>query len=163
MNKKILLNTLLPISVVGLLGGGIASSLALSSCSSSKKVVLTSYMQAIEYLAKNAVILPRGNYEYIEGEDGDEVIETQCATFFNNILPVYNKQSYINGYIANLCYLSENLWDIGGKITIENNKIDVVTNMIRTIADVSKFDSLNKYEMDFTLYFNGSVLNNPYI
>jgi hypothetical protein len=33
MNKKILLKTLLTTSTVGILGGGIASSLVLSSCS----------------------------------------------------------------------------------------------------------------------------------
>jgi hypothetical protein len=36
MNKKILLKTLLPISAAALIGGGIASSLVLSSCSSNK-------------------------------------------------------------------------------------------------------------------------------
>jgi hypothetical protein len=37
MNKKILAKILLPISVVALIGGGIASSLALSSCSNKSK------------------------------------------------------------------------------------------------------------------------------
>jgi hypothetical protein len=36
MNKKILAKTLLPIAIVALLGGGIATSLILSSCGSKK-------------------------------------------------------------------------------------------------------------------------------
>jgi hypothetical protein len=38
MNKKILLKTLLPIATVALLGGGIASSLVLTSCSNKQDV-----------------------------------------------------------------------------------------------------------------------------
>jgi hypothetical protein len=124
MNKKFLLKTLLPITSVVLIGGGIATSLVLSSCS--KKVVLTSYMQVIEYLAKNAVILPSGSYTYDDVEGVYEIVEYQRATFFDSILPVFNKQSYINGVIAYICYGAQNPWDSDAKITIaiENNKID---------------------------------------
>jgi hypothetical protein len=40
MNKKILLKTLLPIAAVALLGGGIASSLTLTSCSNKSEKAL---------------------------------------------------------------------------------------------------------------------------
>jgi nitrogen fixation protein FixH len=40
MNKKILLKTLLPISTIALLGGGIASSLTLTSCSKKSEKAL---------------------------------------------------------------------------------------------------------------------------
>jgi hypothetical protein len=55
MNKKILLKTLLPISVVALLGGGIASSLILTSCGSKKDLVLKfeDKDEVSSYLAKN--------------------------------------------------------------------------------------------------------------
>jgi hypothetical protein len=154
MNKKILLKTLLPISAIALLGGGIATSLTLSSCSS-KKVVLASYMQAKKYLAKNAVILPSGSYQYeISAGNYPEIIESQRAIFFNNILPVYNKQSIINGIICSISNTYTEIFELGGKITIENNKLSMsVEDEEETIyIDVSKFDSLNKFEIDTNLF-----------
>jgi hypothetical protein len=63
MIKKVLIKTLLPISTVTLLGGGIASLLTLTSCSSNK-VILKSSAQAAKYLENNVVSLGSGTYHY---------------------------------------------------------------------------------------------------
>jgi hypothetical protein len=161
MNKKILLKTLLPISAVALLGGGIATSLTLSGCSS-KKVVLASYMQAKKYLAKNAVILPEGSYQYDTEAGFPEIIESQRTTFFNNILPAYNKQSIINGVIDDICNVFEDEWEHGAKFTIENSKLSISVKNAEDeeetmYIDVSKFNSLNKFEIDTDLFGDENI------
>jgi hypothetical protein len=68
MNKKILLKTLLPIFVVALLGGGIASSLTLTSCSNNKKdyIILNTREGVIEYLNKHQQHCAPENFPYID-------------------------------------------------------------------------------------------------
>jgi hypothetical protein len=60
MNKKILAKTLLPISTIVLLGGGIASTLVLSSCGNggNKVVTFTTAAETLEYLEKNSTNCP---------------------------------------------------------------------------------------------------------
>jgi hypothetical protein len=56
MNKKILLKTLLPISAVTLLGGGIASSFILTECSNSK-ITFKNPSEVGSYLSSHSVKL----------------------------------------------------------------------------------------------------------
>jgi hypothetical protein len=73
MNKKILLKILLPISVVGLIGGGIASSLV--ACSNKKDyIVLNTKEGVMEYLDKNIQHCEEKEFKYTTGGFGTESI-----------------------------------------------------------------------------------------
>jgi hypothetical protein len=97
MNKKILTKTLLPISVVALLGGGIASSLILSSCSKDKTIVLKSNEEIIQYLQDNAQTCLESQNTFLY--DSYSHALSSPVDFFNFIKTYYTKQAYINGFI----------------------------------------------------------------
>ncbi|MDR2829810.1 MAG: hypothetical protein LBB45_02040 [Methanobrevibacter sp.] len=169
MIKKTLLKTLLPITSVALIGGGIASSLTLTSCSN-KKVIIKSQKQAIEYLLKNAVILPSGKYEYVINETSNkkEIKESDAALFYNKILSAYNKQSYINSMVANACFRNiegHSFFKIGGALAIENNKLEMDfengSNLYSIVYDISEFEKINKYDLISIEYANGIPIGDP--
>jgi hypothetical protein len=63
MNKKILAKTLLPISTVALLGGGIASSLVLTSCSKKDGNLTFTNIESINKYLDNHSINPLADYD----------------------------------------------------------------------------------------------------
>jgi hypothetical protein len=92
MNKKILTKTLLPIASIALIGGGIASSLALTSCSNGTKLTSRNYAK---YLDNHAVKCEDATF-YINGSN--EITDT--TNFFTWLSNNYTKQVFINGIIS---------------------------------------------------------------
>jgi hypothetical protein len=81
MNKKILAKTLLPIAIVAILGGGIASSLILTNCSGSssfKQLNFFNKQQAVSYVNKNSLY---SNHNFSAPETLDDYYSI-------NVLPV---------------------------------------------------------------------------
>jgi hypothetical protein len=101
MNKKILAQTLLPITSITLLGGGIATSLVLTSCSSnsSKVIILDTVEKVNNYLIAHKQtghdVVP---FTFSVGGSGQRVLDSP-AGYLMNVLPLYNKQAFINGVI----------------------------------------------------------------
>jgi hypothetical protein len=63
MNKKILLKTILPIATVALLGGGIASSLILTSCSNKSEKALVIDVSTPTITSNGTTLNISGSYE----------------------------------------------------------------------------------------------------
>jgi hypothetical protein len=116
MNKKILAKTLLPISTIVLLGGGIASSLVLTSCGNS--ITFKSVSDVDKYISKHAVKLSTiGDTFYYNNSSGE--LENSDS-FYRFVYDKYNKQAYINGVLA-LYAGGSGVFDDGGKIILKNN------------------------------------------
>jgi hypothetical protein len=115
MNKNIL-HLLLPITSIALIGGGIASSLVLTSCGN-KTIILRSKREIDKYLKNNSQ-----NCNYFVAnidETTDQLTEPQ--DFYNFILPHYTKQAFINGIIS---HFSLEVKDADGvNVIITNNLI----------------------------------------
>jgi hypothetical protein len=96
MNKKILAKTLLPIATVALLGGGIASSIVLNSCSegTNESIILT-VNNYEEYLANHVV---KCEEEYFTTNSDYEI--NLVDDFFVWLSHNYTKQVFVNGIIG---------------------------------------------------------------
>jgi hypothetical protein len=116
MNKKILTKTLLPISTVVLLGGGIASSLILTNCSNS--ITFKSVADVDKYLSKHAVKLSTSGYTFMYDSDSKQLDDSE--SFYKFVYDKYNKQAYINGVLA-MYAGGSGVFANGGKIILKNN------------------------------------------
>jgi hypothetical protein len=92
MNKKTLLKTLLPIASVALIGGGIASSLILSSCSKGTILTVNNYE---EYLANHVV---KCDEKIVETDAYRDIIDVD--DFFAWLSHNYTKQVFVNSLVT---------------------------------------------------------------
>jgi hypothetical protein len=116
VNKKILAKTLLPIVSVVLIGGGIASSFVLTSCSNDKEVILSSSVAAENYIRKHARVFPSNEFHY----NAISKI-TEVYPFYDFACLYYDKQAFINGEIAECLSDGGSFFDNGGKIILNKN------------------------------------------
>jgi hypothetical protein len=146
MNKKILTKTLLPIATVALLGGGIASSLVLSSCGN-KTIILRSKAEVDKYLMDNSQ-----NCDFFDASVNDANLLTEPQLFYNFILPHYTKQAFINGLISDFLKVAGNNMSI-----IINNNSFILNQQkndekVKTSYEFVKWSALN----DSAIFISGS-------
>jgi hypothetical protein len=142
MNKKILAKTLLPIATVALLGGGIASSLVLTS--SSKDLTISTQAEAAKYLLKHARVFPRSVFYY---DENNELINAD--SFYDFAYPYYDKQAFINGYISSVMYDgSADFFAYGGKIILNKDTLTFLIGGSGTKFHISKFNHLDDYVIE---------------
>jgi hypothetical protein len=125
-NNKILAKTLLPISTIALLGGGIASTFVLTSCGE-KATILNNKAEAISYLQKhkqNTNLQREFDSEYIDPDiviDDDNYFYYLIGDTIPDSKPIYTKQAFVNGLINDMVRQFDSA--VGFKFKIYNNKL----------------------------------------
>jgi hypothetical protein len=136
MNKKMLLKTLLPIVTVALLGGGIASSLTLTSCGKSK-IIFRSEDDLNSYLSKHSS--SGDEIEFAYGENG--YLE-DVNNYHSYLLPVYTRQNFINSMLFTYAHGSGARYPV----TLDNNEIFVNhEDGMHVNVDIISFTSLDDF------------------
>jgi hypothetical protein len=99
MSKK-LFTTLLPIATVALLGGGIVSSLTLTSCGKSK-IIFRSKTDVDNYLLKHSSsgMPDTFYYEVSSDEDNGRLPEAEVDRYHSYLLPIFTRQNLINSIL----------------------------------------------------------------
>jgi hypothetical protein len=93
MSKKVFIKTLLTTSTVGVLGGGIAATLALSSCNESKKNLFIEVDRGSSGVAGNDLLV-EGSLKNIGSKIKEGEVELPTDTEFENLTIDYQKKSF---------------------------------------------------------------------
>ncbi|MDR2830873.1 MAG: hypothetical protein LBB45_07570 [Methanobrevibacter sp.] len=150
MSKK-LFTKLLPISTIALLGGGIASSLTLTSCS--KKEIRVDASNTEDYLVTHRQNGPDKEVEY---DENGNIIDYSFPIY---LLKHYTKQALINYMIYSTSLLSSVIGDyyffVGSNTIILNFYINATP--VKQVYKINKFSSIFDYKLTVTAYVNDTM------